>query len=98
MVFLLSFILVVAAIFVGKGKGLALWAAGSVALYFLYNQQAQVMQACQDGNLPIVLFFAAITAVSILISRWWGLIFYFVASFAGTVLVFFYVLATTQIH
>ncbi len=87
---LLALVLVVVAIFVGQGKGIALWLAGSIALIILSNHQGEMVAAYRDHQLPIILFAMVVPAIAIMISRWWGLLFYIV----GSVLM---VLAT-QIH
>lgn len=75
---LLSFALLVVAIFVGQFKGAVLWGVGTLALIYLSGTNPALPY--EGHGLPILLGIVCINLLSIFIGRWWGLLFNLVAS------------------
>lgn len=89
---LLSLVLSIYSIFVGGGKGIALWVVGEVVLLVMaHNAHPGFMV---NGQATPIFLAIGIQVVAIMISRWWGLLFHLTASVALTVALFLGTLAT----
>lgn len=74
-----------------------MWVIGTIALIIAGNFLGNVIQMYSNHQGPILLATAGIQVVAILISRWWGLVFYFVASVGLTLVLFLGALATMTV-
>lgn len=84
---LLTSVLFIVCCFIGKGKGVAAYLIGTVAIIVMSNHQADMLQLYNNHQLPLLIGASIIPIISIMISRWWGLFFYLFASIAVTALV-----------
>lgn len=76
---ILAFLLSVVAIFISGTRGVVVWVLGTALLWFLCDR-AFLTYLTTGQAPPILLIAVGISVLSILIGRWWGLLFNLLAS------------------